>query len=40
MSALLPKADIAGLQFDVRFVPSAEISVGLLDYIVRNGENA
>jgi hypothetical protein len=25
MSALLPKADIAGLQFDVRFVPKADI---------------
>jgi hypothetical protein len=27
MSALLPKADIAGLQFDVRFVPKADILV-------------
>jgi hypothetical protein len=25
MSALPPKADIAGLQFDVRFVPKADI---------------
>jgi hypothetical protein len=35
MSALPPKADIAGLQFDVRFVPEAHIQ----EFVLQRKEN-
>jgi hypothetical protein len=41
MSALLPKADIAGRQADVRFVPKADSCSAarkLLDYLIANRE--
>jgi hypothetical protein len=42
MSALPPKADIAGLQFDVRFVPKADSCTAqrglLFDHFVGAGE--
>jgi hypothetical protein len=34
MSALPPKADIAQRDFDVRFVPEADITSGLFDHLV------
>jgi hypothetical protein len=38
MSALPPKADIAGRQLDVRFVPKADICAILFDHLVGDRE--
>jgi hypothetical protein len=44
MSALHPKADIVGRQFDVRFVPKADSCTAakrtLFDHLVGDGEQA
>ena len=36
MSAVPPKADIAGEKLDVRFVPIADSAMSLFDYLVRH----
>jgi hypothetical protein len=38
MSALLPKADIRRLNCNVRFVPKADITSGLIDYFIGAAE--